>query len=62
MFHASKTQDPQEQRRKALRAKNLMLDGYKYKVIESTLRVSMKTLRQWAEIHGIQLDSKIKTS
>jgi uncharacterized protein YjcR len=62
MFHASKTQDPNEQRRKALRAKRLMLDGYKYKVIESTLRVSMKTLRRWAEIHGIKLDSKIKTS
>ena len=55
MFHSPKTQDPQAQRRKAIRAKNLRSDGYEIKTIERTLKVSFKSIEKWAEIHGIQL-------
>ena len=62
MFHQPKTQDPLQQQSKVFHAKRLIAAGYRYKIIERHLRVSMKSLRKWAEIHGIKLDSQTQTS
>jgi L-fucose isomerase-like protein len=62
MFHNPQTKDPQEQKRKALKAKRLASEGYEVKTIERSIKANYKTIKKWADAHGISLDPKLKTT
>jgi len=60
MFHNPQTKDPQEQKRKALKAKRLVSEGYEVKTIERSIKANFKTIKKWAAAHGISLDPSNK--
>jgi hypothetical protein len=62
MFHAPQTKDPQEQKRKVIKAKWFLSQGYEIKTVERSVKANYKTIRKWAEIHGISLDSSPQTT